>query len=160
MTLIVDYGPDTNAEVFETMEEIEEWLDDYITMHLQSHEDFETEKQKFIDNQISEEQSNIVTTKISIFTSDEDFPHQLYGNAIKDDPLEFDRFYIYPDGRIEFCERVEYPDEFSADETSVYETLHGELTRTSIENELRKFFGGDVIFDWDFESRNASLGVE
>lgn len=55
MALIVDYGPDTNPERFESMDEIEEWLDGYIVQHLQNGEDFETEKQSFICNCISEE---------------------------------------------------------------------------------------------------------
>ena len=55
MTLIVDYGPDTDPEQFESMDEIEEWLDEYIIQHLQNGEDFDTEKQNFIENCISEE---------------------------------------------------------------------------------------------------------
>lgn len=50
----VDFGPNTNSETFETMEEIEEWLDEYIIQHLQHGEDFEKRKKQFIDNQIEE----------------------------------------------------------------------------------------------------------
>ena len=52
MTYIVIFGPTTDDERFDTMEEIESWLDEYIINHLQFGDDFETEKQKFIDNQI------------------------------------------------------------------------------------------------------------
>lgn len=54
MAYRVDFGPTTDSETFETMEEIEEWLDEYIIKHLQYGEDFETEKKKFIENQIEE----------------------------------------------------------------------------------------------------------
>lgn len=50
----VEFGPTTSDEYFGSMEEIEEWLDHYITNHLQYDEDFETEKQKFLDNQVKE----------------------------------------------------------------------------------------------------------
>lgn len=50
----VDFGPNTNSDTFETMEEIEEWLDEYIIQHLQHGEDFEKRKKQFIDNQIEE----------------------------------------------------------------------------------------------------------
>lgn len=54
MSLVVNFGPDTPDEEFGTMDEIDGWLDEYIINHLQHGEDFDTEKQKFIDNQISE----------------------------------------------------------------------------------------------------------
>jgi hypothetical protein len=54
MSYIVDFGSNTNSEKFETMEEIEEWLDEYIVQHLQSGDDFETEKKRFIENNIRE----------------------------------------------------------------------------------------------------------
>ena len=50
MAYVVDFGPDTDSEYYETMEEIYVWLDQYIQMHLQYGEDFESEKQKFIKN--------------------------------------------------------------------------------------------------------------
>jgi hypothetical protein len=50
----VEFGPTTPDEYFGTMDEIEEWLDQYITNHLQYGEDFETEKQKFLDNHVKE----------------------------------------------------------------------------------------------------------
>jgi hypothetical protein len=55
MTYVVTFGPDTNTEKYDTMDEIYEWLDEYIIQHLQYNEIFETEKQKFIDNCVSEE---------------------------------------------------------------------------------------------------------
>lgn len=55
MSYIVNFGPTTDSERYETMEDIEEWLDEYIENHLQYGEDFETEKQKFIENNIEEE---------------------------------------------------------------------------------------------------------
>jgi hypothetical protein len=51
---IVDFGSNTDPETFNSMSEIEVWIDSYITEHLQSHEDFETEKAKFLKNQVSE----------------------------------------------------------------------------------------------------------
>jgi len=48
MKYLVNFG--TNSETYDSIE----WLDDYIANHLQYGEDFETEKQKFIDNQIEE----------------------------------------------------------------------------------------------------------
>ncbi|MGZ8442556.1 MAG: hypothetical protein ACXWXZ_04070 [Candidatus Binatia bacterium] len=54
MGYIVNFGPNTDSQIFDSMEEIEIWLDDYIIQNLQSHEDFETSKQNFIDNQIEE----------------------------------------------------------------------------------------------------------
>ena len=36
MTYIVNFGPNTNSECFETMEEINEWIDQYIMDHLQN----------------------------------------------------------------------------------------------------------------------------
>jgi len=46
----VDFGPESNVEEFDNLD----WLDDYIISHLQYHEDFETVKQEFIDNQVEE----------------------------------------------------------------------------------------------------------
>ena len=54
MAFIVEYGPDTDPETFKTMDEINGWLDEYIINHLQYGENFDTEKQKFVDNNISE----------------------------------------------------------------------------------------------------------
>lgn len=54
MSYKVDFGPNTNSETFETMDEIEEWLDEYIIQHLKDGEDFEKKKKQFIDNQIKE----------------------------------------------------------------------------------------------------------
>jgi len=54
MTYKIDFGGNTDPEEYETMEDIEEWLDQYIINHLQCGEDFEIEKQNFIDNQIEE----------------------------------------------------------------------------------------------------------
>jgi len=44
MAYLVEFGPDTDNERFETMDEVEEWLDQYIINHLQYGEKFEIEK--------------------------------------------------------------------------------------------------------------------
>lgn len=54
MAYRVDFGPTTDSEIFETMEEIEAWLDQYIIDHMTSNENFDEAKQNFIDNQITE----------------------------------------------------------------------------------------------------------
>ena len=54
MTYIVDFGPNTNSETFETLEQVEDWIDQYIENHLQYGDDFETEKKKFMKNNIKE----------------------------------------------------------------------------------------------------------
>ena len=54
MTYIVNFGPNTNSECFETIEEIEEWINQYVENNLQYGEDFEEEKNKFIKNNIKE----------------------------------------------------------------------------------------------------------
>lgn len=76
----------------------------------------------------------------------------LYGNIIQDEHTKgdtFDRFYIYPSGRIEICERTEYKDG-AVTETEPFEVLHTLLEKPTVEHTLSRFYGNrDIVFNWD-----------
>ena len=94
--------------------------------------------------------------RISIYRSDVNYPHVLYGNVTQDNHDDgdiFDRFYIYQDGDIEICERTERADDTSFDETDVYELLHTSIEKTAIEHGLARFFGNsDIDFTWESDA--------
>ena len=77
----------------------------------------------------------------------------LYGDVIEDEHAvgdTFDRFYIYPSGRIEICERTESPRGDIATETETYEVLYTLLEKPTIEHTLSRFYGNDdIVFNWD-----------
>lgn len=76
----------------------------------------------------------------------------LYGDVIEDQHTigdTFDRFYIYPSGRVEICERTEDPRGDIATETETYELLHTLLEKPTIEHTLSRFYGNyDIVFNW------------
>ena len=55
MSYIIDFGENTNVEIYDTMEEVNEIVNDYVMRHLEYEEDFEQEKQKFMDNHVREQ---------------------------------------------------------------------------------------------------------
>ena len=81
-------------------------------------------------------------------------PHYntLYGDILEDGHVvgdTFDRFYIYPSGRIEIRERTEDKDGI-ATETETYEVLYTHLEKPTIEHTLSRYYGNDdIVFDWD-----------
>lgn len=50
----VNFGPTTDSEIFDSMDEIEAWLDQYIIDHMTGNENFEEVRKNFIENQIVE----------------------------------------------------------------------------------------------------------
>jgi hypothetical protein len=52
MSYKINFGENTDVEYYETIEEVEEIVNEYVLNHLQYGEDFEEEKQKFMKNNV------------------------------------------------------------------------------------------------------------
>lgn len=52
MSYKIVFGENTDVEYYETAEEVEEVVNEYVLNHLQYGEDFEEEKTKFMQNSV------------------------------------------------------------------------------------------------------------